>query len=178
MPWNSRNKRSVWEIATAPFPEAHFATFPPKLVEPCILAGTSEKGCCPECGAPWERVTEKNVRFESESGKAGNPPSGKNGNGYEQAVSGDYDIRMGPVTETRTLGWQPTCTCNAGDPVPCVVMDPFSGAGTVKLVAIAHGRQFIGCRIESRVHRNLESPHLVGRARRDESARRTASRFI
>jgi DNA modification methylase len=35
----SRNKRSVWTIATAPFPSAHFATFPPALVEPCILAG-------------------------------------------------------------------------------------------------------------------------------------------
>ena len=34
-----RNKRSVWTIATAPFKEAHFATFPPALVEPCILAG-------------------------------------------------------------------------------------------------------------------------------------------
>ena len=36
------NKRSVWEIATQPFPEAHFATFPEKLVEPCILAGSKE----------------------------------------------------------------------------------------------------------------------------------------
>lgn len=36
---DSRNKRSVWTIATAPYPEAHFATFPPALVEPCILAG-------------------------------------------------------------------------------------------------------------------------------------------
>jgi DNA modification methylase len=35
-----RNKRTVWEIATAPYPEAHFATFPPKLIEPCILAGS------------------------------------------------------------------------------------------------------------------------------------------
>ena len=38
----TRNKRSVWHIATAPFPEAHFATFPPALVEPCILAGSRE----------------------------------------------------------------------------------------------------------------------------------------
>ncbi|MFZ2448172.1 MAG: site-specific DNA-methyltransferase [Syntrophobacteraceae bacterium] len=38
-----RNRRSVWEVNTEPYPEAHFATFPPKLVEPCILAG-SEKG--------------------------------------------------------------------------------------------------------------------------------------
>lgn len=35
-----RNKRSVWSIATAPFPDAHFATFPPELVTPCILAGS------------------------------------------------------------------------------------------------------------------------------------------
>lgn len=35
-----RNKRSVWTIATQPFPEAHFATFPEALVEPCILAGS------------------------------------------------------------------------------------------------------------------------------------------
>ena len=36
-----RNKRSVWTIATQPYPEAHFATFPPKLVEPCIKAGSA-----------------------------------------------------------------------------------------------------------------------------------------
>ena len=36
----TRNKRSVWTIATEPFPEAHFATFPRALVEPCILAGS------------------------------------------------------------------------------------------------------------------------------------------
>ena len=35
-----RNKRSVWTIATEPFPDAHFATFPTKLIEPCILAGS------------------------------------------------------------------------------------------------------------------------------------------
>lgn len=40
----SRNKRSVWEIATEAFPEAHFATFPTKLVEPCILAGSPAHG--------------------------------------------------------------------------------------------------------------------------------------
>lgn len=36
---STRNRRSVWTVATAPFSEAHFATFPPALVEPCILAG-------------------------------------------------------------------------------------------------------------------------------------------
>lgn len=35
----TRNKRSVWTVATQPYSEAHFATFPPKLIKPCILAG-------------------------------------------------------------------------------------------------------------------------------------------
>jgi DNA modification methylase len=56
---SGRNLRSVWTIATQPYPGAHFATFPQALVEPCIKAGTSEKGVCPECGAPWERVVER-----------------------------------------------------------------------------------------------------------------------
>jgi DNA modification methylase len=39
-----RNKRSVWEVATQPFSEAHFATFPPSLIEPCIKAGCPSGG--------------------------------------------------------------------------------------------------------------------------------------
>lgn len=38
----TRNKRSVWTVTTQPYSEAHFATFPPKLIEPCILAGSRE----------------------------------------------------------------------------------------------------------------------------------------
>lgn len=48
VPWedagNGRNRRTVWTIATAAFKGAHFATFPPKLVEPCILAGSPVGG--------------------------------------------------------------------------------------------------------------------------------------
>jgi DNA modification methylase len=40
----TRNKRSVWEVTTQPFKQAHFATFPPELIEPCIRAGS------PVCG--------------------------------------------------------------------------------------------------------------------------------
>jgi DNA modification methylase len=36
---DARNKRSVWNVATAPYPDAHFATYPPDLIKPCILAG-------------------------------------------------------------------------------------------------------------------------------------------
>ena len=51
--------RNVIRVATHSFKGAHFATFPPKLVEPCIKAGTSEAGCCAQCGAGWVRVVEK-----------------------------------------------------------------------------------------------------------------------
>lgn len=54
----TRHKRSVWTIVTAPYREAHFATFPPALVEPCILAGTNERGVCSHCGAPWRRLVK------------------------------------------------------------------------------------------------------------------------
>ena len=40
----SRNRRSVWSIPTYSYPGSHFATFPPKLVEPCIKAGCPAGG--------------------------------------------------------------------------------------------------------------------------------------
>jgi DNA modification methylase len=49
-----RNKRSVWSVATQPFSEAHFATFPPELIEPCIKAGCPAGGtlCWTRSAAP------------------------------------------------------------------------------------------------------------------------------
>jgi len=137
-----RNKRSVWWMATQPFPEAHFATFPPELPEICIKAGTSECGCCAACGAPWVRQTERHVALESGSGRAGNKPVGK-GAGGAQTDSGTYDVRMGPVVSTATTGWLPSCRCDAAV-VPCTVLDPFAGAFTTALVADRLGRDCIG----------------------------------
>ena len=42
--FTNKNKRSVWHVATKPFKGAHFAVYPPKLIEPCILAGCPEGG--------------------------------------------------------------------------------------------------------------------------------------
>ena len=71
---DTRNKRSVWTVASEPFSGAHFATFPTKLIEPCILAGA---------------------------------PSGG------------------------------------------VVLDPFHGAGTTGMVALQHGRQYVGIELNA-----------------------------
>src|SRR5690606_14855933 len=57
-PGGGRNKRDVWTVTAKPFAGAHFATFPPALIEPCILAGCPERACS-ACGAPWGRVTER-----------------------------------------------------------------------------------------------------------------------
>ena len=40
--YDKRNKRSVWTVTTKPYKGAHFAVFPPDLIEPCILAGSEE----------------------------------------------------------------------------------------------------------------------------------------
>jgi DNA modification methylase len=42
--YSTRNRRSVWTVPTAPYSEAHFATYPPDLIRPCVLAGCPEGG--------------------------------------------------------------------------------------------------------------------------------------
>ena len=63
-----RNKRSVWTIATQPYRDAHFATFPPALIEPCILAGSTLFACAAcGCAAPV-------IEFGDESSTTTMPP--------------------------------------------------------------------------------------------------------
>lgn len=45
----TRNRRDVWTVVTQPFKEAHFATFPPALIEPCVLAGCPQDGTVLDC---------------------------------------------------------------------------------------------------------------------------------
>lgn len=142
--FSTRNLRDVWTIPTEPTAEAHFATMPTALVEPCIKAGTSERGCCPQCGAPWQRVVEKETHFEGGSGAAGRTAEEVNASGKWAGSQHGMNIKLGPVVNTTTLGWVPTCKCDEGDPQPCVVLDPFFGAGTVGLVAERLGRSYIG----------------------------------
>lgn len=133
----SRNKRTVWTIASQAFAEAHFATYPEALVEPCILAGTSEKGCCPKCGAPWKRVTETTAMVIDRSSWT-----------HELGRTRSSGTMLEPA-ESRTLGWEPTCKCGSdnlldNEPVPCTVLDPFCGSGTTGVVALRYHRNFIG----------------------------------
>lgn len=137
---DSRNKRTVWPIATRSYKGAHFATFPPKLIEPCILAGTSDHGCCAGCGSPWQSVYTK-TRIATRPG-ANTKVSGDN------QVEGNRDP-LRHVTHYSLDRWEPTCKCKTADGhplgcVPATVLDPFNGSGTTGAVAIQNGRDYIG----------------------------------
>lgn len=118
----------------------HFATFPPQLVEPMILASTAPSACG-ACGAPWRRrreaaaVADRPGRVQGRAGDAdAHGPDRRNG------------ARRASVV--RTTGWE--STCNHDDVSGrCVVLDPFAGAGTTGLVALRHGRSFVGIEINA-----------------------------
>lgn len=149
-----RNLRSVWTISTEAFGGEHFATFPRALVEICIKAGTSEKGACVRCGAPWERIVEKSGGTTGRSWHdhkndlvLGQRDTDRNiANGYES----NYRVRV--------LGWQPTCKCGIQETKPCLVFDPFVGSGATVMVARGLGRTGIGSDLKyfdlskSRIH--------------------------
>ena len=122
-----RNRRSVWSIATQPYPGAHFAVMPEALVEPCILAGCPDQTCS-VCGAPWERIVERHGSTSKAVGKS----DAKRGAGLATSFSGYEDGSKAPTFIT--LGWRPTCDHGA-PAVPGVTLDPFGGSGTVARVA-------------------------------------------
>jgi DNA modification methylase len=119
----TRNKRSVWTVATRPFPQAHFATFPPELIEPCVLAGTSERGACPACRSPWARVSAPTARYAKFLGRGYNDHSGDKTIGMMQNRGENRQNALreeGGIVgkETETIGWYPSCGCDGLPPLP------------------------------------------------------------
>jgi DNA modification methylase len=167
----SRNKRDVWWISPALYPEAHFATFPRELVKPCVLAGSSAGGACAECGAPLRRKVEVGMQNEEHQRACGGDRNGEyNGSSTkDHAAHGVQDASavkariLEGLRERKTVGWEPTCKCGSVDhgstaengahlavghqqqcpTVPCVVLDPFGGSGTTAEVALELGHRAI-----------------------------------
>jgi DNA modification methylase len=192
----SRNRRSVWTIPTQSFPEAHFATFPEALVEPCIAAGSRGPGKRCDCDrlvltptgsgpvndptlstgrAGMNRprrpdegtrpITRREQRHHAEEMKRSpvrDQIAAACGSAFTHYIRTD-DSGARPLPEEfrrrfLAAGWlteAPPCSCPMaeGD----TVLDPFCGSGTVGVVALRAGRDFIGIDL---------SPRYVEMARR------------
>jgi DNA modification methylase len=141
-----RNKRSVWTVTTRPYKGAHFATFPPDLIKPMILAGCPQIVCA-KCGAPYQRVLERvDKRHWTERNDY------RSGDKYkfeylESKQRNEIGRNDAPASfkspEMIDKGFQPTCNCNAGT-TSGIVFDPFVGSGTTVMVANELGRRGIG----------------------------------
>ena len=133
-----KNPGDVWRIPTYPFPEAHFATFPPKLIKPMILAGCPRQ-ICPKCGVARTRQTK--TRYETDGRKR--RPVAKGGK-TEQRQKEFGAFHYGSVLNIikETVGWS-DCGCNVGFRSG-IVLDPFVGSGTVPMMAQKLARAWIG----------------------------------
>jgi len=99
------------------------------------LPSVSAKGCCPKCGRPWARiVTTETIRRERPNDRIDRHAQGDGVNSCGNTVA---------AVDTSTLGWRPQCDCNAGEAVPCLVLDPCGGAGTTAVVAQEMGLRWL-----------------------------------
>ena len=138
------NKRSVWTVTTKPYSEAHFATYPPELIKPCILAGCPEKVCV-KCGTPYQRITSR----KSDALRVDNSTLDRFGNGkagVHRKIGGQYQkwLNENPLT---TVGWEKQCNCETNETKSGTVLDPFGGSGTTAQVASNLNRNAILCEL-------------------------------
>lgn len=138
-----KNPGDVWTIPTQPYPEAHFATFPEKLVIKPILSSCPE-WICKKCGKARVRITKPSKEYakllgtwteDTDKSKELRAEIGFQAHSKEVSTIADY----------QTVGWT-DCGCNAGWR-PGITLDLFAGSGTTLAVAKKNSRQFIGYEI-------------------------------
>lgn len=142
-----RLPRSVFKVSNEPYKKGHFATFPSGLPRRCIEMATSEKGCCPACGAQYAPVVETK-RIPTRPGIDNKIWKHLEGDavGQRSGSSPNLDPQR-HIQVTNVLDHWPTCGCDASPPVPAVVLDCFGGSGTTAQAAQAMGRDWILCEL-------------------------------
>jgi DNA modification methylase len=152
-----RNLRNVWTINPRGYKEAHYATYPEALVEPCIKVATSQNGVCPKCGSQWARMVDnKQIKRSRPNDRTDRHNQGGGVNSCGNTVAG---------VQTTTLGWKATCDCGIEETVPALVLDPFMGSGTTAVVAAKLGRNYFGVEINPEYKEN----HIDERVREAET---------
>lgn len=131
--YKKRYKRDVWTVPTASYKGSHFAVFPTKLIEPCVLSCTSEYGCCSTCKKQYVREIKRH-RYATRPGINAK---------IDETTLANRDAGR-HFTETETIGWQKSCVCADATIDKCVILDPFCGSATTGIVAVTHNRKFIG----------------------------------
>lgn len=174
----TRTLRSVWRISTGKYRDPagsglhkrHFAIFPEQLVKLLVLSGTSERGVCSLCGAPWRRLVrptesyrellEANLGRNHNKDRAEDLRTGRYGTGLARF----HNI----LPDYRTVGWERSCRCLLGEAVPAVVLDPFMGSGTTAVACERLGRDWVGI--------ELVPEYAAGALRRIERAKEKRAR--
>jgi len=137
-----KNPGDVFEVTTKPFPDAHFAVYPPELCEKPIKA-TAPPQVCVKCGSPYEREVEREERGDN-LGERDDPRVHEDSSANLAQAPNDWE-----PPETEFKGWTPTCDCETDATEPGVVLDPFAGAGTTLLKAKELGRRFVGIELNA-----------------------------
>ena len=163
---DGRNKRTVWSVPVQPYSEAHFATYPEDLVEPCVRAGTSQHGVCRVCQAPWARIEGERVPAEGRgSGNKERKIAGAAEPAGEKWHGDRLNTHMGssiPWQPTVAEFWHPTCEhCPAEAIHEAIVLDPFAGSGTTGVVALKLGRRFLGIELSPK-YAEMAERRIVG----------------
>lgn len=133
-----RNRRCVWTISTQPFPEAHFAVYPEKLVEIPIKAGCPEF-ICKKCGRARVKILGSNLKNNIHK-----PRVNEKYSAGSEFMSNRTRLRC--ETEIINKGYT-DCGCDAGFESG-IVLDPFIGSGTTAKEALKQRKRFIGIDIK------------------------------
>lgn len=150
--------RNTWRIASQKAIVKHFAAFPTKLPENCFRLGASQYGCCPQCRKPYVRDIERKRVPTRPGRKSISYKPGNWGDGSEPRESqklmmerrqkiGNRDTQR-HITKYILKGWKPACSCNAGDPVPCLVGDVYHGTGRSMVAADRLSMDYMGFEID------------------------------